>query len=156
MIKKTGFSLALVFLSMMFLNAQIEMQGPLTKEEVLQNCPDWKIVAESYVPNAMAIENLRALRQEIRVEVYFGTWCSDSKTHVGEYFKIMELVGNPVFVTSFVGLARDKEARKPYIQGKDVTRLPTFIVSVNGQEKGRIVEIPKKSVEEDLVDIITK
>jgi hypothetical protein len=156
MTKKIGFFLALAFLSAMLLKGQIEMQGPLTKDEVLQGCPDWKAVAESYVPNPVAIEKLKSLKQEVRVEIYFGTWCPDSKAHVGEYFKIMELAGNPVFVTDYVGMARDKQAREPYIRGKNVTKLPTFIVSINGQEKGRIIEIPKKSVEEDLVDILAK
>ena len=66
----------------------------------------------------------------------------------------MELVANPLFITLPTGLPQDKQARQIYIQGKDVTKLPTFIVYINGQEKGRIIEIPNKSVEEDLVDIL--
>ncbi len=37
-----------------------------------------------------------------------------------------------------------------------VTTIPTFIVFLDGMEKGRIVEVPAKSVEEDLVEIIER
>jgi hypothetical protein len=146
----------LAFITAIHLKGQVEMQGPVNQEEIYQNCPEWKAVADSYSPQATAIDWLKSFRQETRVEIYFGTWCSDSKSHVSEYFKIMELVANPFFITLQTGLPQDKQARQAYIGGKDVTKLPTFIVIVNGQEKGRIIEIPKKSVEEDLVDILAR
>jgi len=152
--KVSAILLGLVFITTISLKGQVEMQGPSTQEEIYQNCPGWKAVADSYSPEAAAIDRLKSVRQEIRIEIYFGTWCSDSKAHVSEYFKTMELVANPLFITLPTGLPQDKQARQTYIQGKDVTKLPTFIVYINGQEKGRIIEIPKKSVEEDLVDIL--
>jgi len=155
--KRTAFLfLALVFISTIFLKGQVEMQGPLSQEEIYETCPEWEAVADSYIPKAEAVEALRSIRQEVRVEIYLGTWCSDSKAHVSEYFKIMELAANPQIITLATGLPQDKQARQDYIQGKDITKLPTFIVSVNGLEKGRIIEIPKKTVEEDLADILAR
>ena len=39
---------------------------------------------------------------------------------------------------------------------KNIEKAPTFIVYINGQERGRIIETPQKSVEEDLIDIINR
>jgi len=44
----------------------------------------------------------------------------------------------------------------PIIAGKDIEKLPTFIVLVNGIEKGRIVETPARTVEEDLLALLRR
>ena len=47
-------------------------------------------------------------------------------------------------------------ARAAVIEGKNITKAPTFIIYTHNQEKGRIIENPIKSVEEDLLNIINK
>ncbi len=66
----------------------------------------------------------------------------------------MEMVDNPLITSSYIGLPKDKEARRPYIEDKNIIKVPTFIVLVNNQEQGRIIEHPAKSLEEDLIRII--
>jgi hypothetical protein len=56
--------------------------------------------------------------------------------------------------TTFTGVPRDRAARGPYIEGKDIERIPTFIIFLRDQEVGRIVETPRRSVEEDLWAIL--
>lgn len=138
------------------LRSQTEMVGELNREDILKNCPDWQEVVASYFPKADVVDKIKAVNREIQIEIYLGTWCSDSKAHVSAYFKMLDLVDNPLIQTTYIGLPRDKQARLPYIQGKDIQRLPTFIVSMDGKEKGRIIETPAKSVEEDLLEIIEK
>jgi len=135
---------------------QTEMLGPLTKDDILKNLPAWQEVAASYNPKPDILEKLRAVSQIVQVEIYLGTWCPDSQAHVSAYFKIVDFVDNPLLQTNYIGVPRDKSKREPYIQGKNIIRLPTFIVFLDGQEKGRIIETPTKSVEEDLLDIINK
>jgi hypothetical protein len=65
-------------------------------------------------------------------------------------------VDNPLISTTYIGIPRDKQARQEFIQGKNIEKLPTFIVTLDNQEKGRIIETPVKSVEEDLFDIINR
>jgi Thioredoxin len=136
------------------LSGQIELQGELTPDEILNNLPDWRTAAESYSPNLEFISGLQAVREEIQIEVFLGTWCPDSKQNVSAYFKIMDLVQNPLIRTTYIGLPQKKEDRAKYIQGKDIQRIPTFIVTIRGQEAGRIIETPRTSVEEDLWRII--
>jgi hypothetical protein len=135
---------------------QTDLVGPVTKETVFQKCADWQPIAAAYNPKPEFIERLRGLAREIRVEVFLGTWCSDSKAHVSEYFKVLEIADTPLIQTSYIAVPEDKTKRAAYYQGKDILKIPTFIVFVNGLEKGRIVEVPQKSVEEDLVAIIER
>jgi thiol-disulfide isomerase/thioredoxin len=88
------------------------------------------------------------------VEIFLGTWCPDCRQHVSAYLKIMDMVRNPMFRTTYTGVPRDREARGPYIEGKNIERLPTFIVLLRDQEIGRIIETPSKSVEEDLWEML--
>ena len=148
------------FIAFLFLftssQAQVELLGELTKEEILEKLPDWQAVVASYTPKPEVIEKLKSINREIQIEVFLGTWCPDSKAHVSAYFKIMELVENPLLRTTYIGLPQEKQARQEFIEGKNIVRIPTFIVTMNNQEKGRIIETPVKSVEEDLLDITNK
>ena len=150
----------ILFLLIFFLSISVygglELVGPLSKEEILQNLPDWEIEVASYIPNPEVIEKLKSIQSEIKIEIVLGTWCPDTKRNVSAYFKIMEMVDNPLFMTTYIGIPRDKDSRKPFIEGKNITNVPTFIIFMNNQEKGRIIENPIKSVEEDLLDIINK
>jgi len=40
------------------------------------------------------------------------------------------------------------------IDNLDIKRVPTFIIYENGEEIGRIIETPKKSLEKDLEKIV--
>jgi hypothetical protein len=150
-------SFALLALSLACFSAipeQNEMLGPLSPEAILEQHPDWRAVVKAYQPKPDCIDKLRAGLREVKIEIYLGTWCPDSKAHVSEYFKVMELVDSPLFQTAYIGVPRDKGKRAPYYQGKDILKLPTFLVFVDGREIGRIVETPEKTVEEDLVRIL--
>ena len=135
---------------------KLELLGPLSKEEILENFPDWQVEVASYVPNLEVIEKLQALPSEINIEIFLGTWCSDTKRNVSAYFKIMDMVDNPLIMTTYIGIPEEDDSRKPFIEGKNITKVPTFVIFMNNQEKGRIIENPIKSIEEDLLDIINK
>jgi hypothetical protein len=150
------FFFILLVSSMIPLCGQTEFAGPVTKEAILQKCPDWQPIAAAYNPKPEFIERLRSLTREIRIEVFLGAWCSDSKTHVGEYFKILEMADSPLIQTSYIAIPEDKTKRAAQYQGRDILKIPTLIVFVDGLEKGRIVEVPVKSVEEDLGAIIER
>jgi hypothetical protein len=143
-----------LFLIGKLLPGQVELLGELTRDEILQNLPDWQAVAASYSPNLDVITRLQAVNEEIQIEIFLGTWCPDSKQHVSAYFKIMDLVQNPLIRTTYIGIPRDRDDRQEYTQGKNIERIPTFIVTLRGQEAGRIVETPRISVEEDIWKII--
>ena len=131
-----------------------DLVGPTSREAILEHCPDWLGLTASYQPKPAALDKLRALGREVRVEVFFGSWCSDSIAHVPAFFKVLDLVDLPFIRAEYFGVPEAKEKRAEYYQGRDVVKLPTFIVFVDGREAGRIVETPQSSVEEDLVRIL--
>ena len=154
--KKTLYFLSLLFILSTFIYSNTDLLGPITKEEILENFPDWNEVVASYSPKHDVIEKLRSIDYEVKIEVFLGTWCPDSIRNVSAYFKIMDMVDNPLIQTNYIGIPWDKESRKKYIKGKNILKVPTFIVFINDQEKGRIIENPSKTVEEDLLDIISR
>ncbi|MFB0564079.1 MAG: thioredoxin family protein [Candidatus Aminicenantaceae bacterium] len=155
---KTAILVLLISILMMpfFILGETELVGQLNKEAILQSFPEWQEVAASYDPNPEIIEKLHAITEEIKIEIVLGTWCPDSKEHVSAFFKVMELVDNPLISTIYIGIPRNKEARQQYIQGKNIMKVPTFIVYFHNEEKGRIIETPTNSVEKDLLDIIIR
>ena len=148
--------LCFIILPFISVYGKLELLGPLSKEEILENFPDWQVEVASYVPDPEVIEKLQSIPSEIKIEIFLGTWCPDTKRNVSAYFKIMDMVDNPFIMTSYIGIPRDNDSRKPFIEGKNIMKVPTFIILINDEEKGRIIENPTKSVEEDVLDIIIK
>jgi thiol-disulfide isomerase/thioredoxin len=151
----------LIFPSLMLLALGVycgsrDLEGPCTREDILKNSPEWQAGLAAYAPKPEIIDRLRSLAMEIRIDVYFGTWCSDSKSHLPALFKVMEMADTPLLRADCYAVPEAKSKRAPFFRGNDIKNLPTFIVFVNGLEKGRIVEKPKKSIEEDLLEIIEK
>ncbi len=133
---------------------QAERLGPLTKDQIFEACPEWQAAAAAYSPDPASLDALRSLSREVTIEVFMGTWCSDSKDHVPALFKVLEMADTPLLRAVFVGVPEDRERRAAYFHGLSIEKIPTFVVTVDGREVGRIVEHPKASVEADLVAIL--
>ena len=134
--------------------AEQDLLGPVVREAILEHSPAWQDLVAAYQPKPEAVDKLRGLGHEIRIEVYFGSWCSDSKAQLSAFFKVLDLVDTPLLQTAYFGMPEDKAKRAAYDRGREIVKLPTFIVIVDGREIGRIVETPKTTVEEDLVRIL--
>jgi hypothetical protein len=131
-----------------------EIVGSVSRETILEKCPAWIDLMAAYQPAPEALDKLRGLGREVVIEVYFGSWCSDSMAHVSAFFKILDLADTPLLRAEYFGIPEAKDKRAPYDRGRKIVKLPTFVVVVDGREAGRIVETPKRSVEEDLVRIL--
>ncbi len=131
-----------------------ELVGPADRETILERCPAWTAIAAAYQPDPEAVAKLAGLDREVRVEVYFGSWCSDSEAHVSAFFKVLDMADTPLLRAACIGVPEAKDRRAPYVSGRGVEKLPTFVVLVDGREAGRIVETPQKTVEADLVRIL--
>ena len=153
---KRGFIVLLLtlFFSSLFYGTE-DFYGKIEKEKILNNFPEWQETVTAYLPDPEIIYGLQTLDIPVNIEIFLGTWCPDSAQHVNEYFKIMNMVDNPYFMTIYIGIPKDKESRKPYIKGKNIQKIPTFIVFSDGEEIGRIIEHPIESLEEDILDIIS-
>jgi hypothetical protein len=131
-----------------------DLAGPVGREAILEHSPAWQGLVAAYQPKPEALEKLRGLGREVKIEVFFGSWCSDSMAHVSAYFKILDLLDTPLIQTAYFAVPEAKDKRAPYLNGREIAKLPTFLVIVDGLEIGRIVETPKVTLEEDLVRIL--
>ncbi len=90
------------------------------------------------------------------VYVFLGTWCSDSKREVPRFCKIMDhtyFAGTPVRY-----FALDGNKHTDVINTKEfyIDYVPTFIFYYRGNELCRIIEAPKLSLEEDIMDLLSR
>jgi hypothetical protein len=131
-----------------------ELVGPLTRDALLEKLPEWNSFVLAYSPDLEVVSRLQKVPEDVQVEVFLGTWCPDCRQHVSAYLKLMDMVRNPLIKSTFTGIPRQRELRQEYIAGRNVERVPTFIVHFRGREIGRLIETPKISVEADLWEIL--
>ncbi|WP_293300728.1 thioredoxin family protein [Pedobacter sp. UBA4863] len=111
---------------------------------------------ENYNIDSTTVPQLIKLMKGKKIKVVLGTWCGDSKYQVPNFLKVTDAAKVKEDDVSFIAVNGDKKAENGLIGDLDIQRVPTFIVTdKQGKEIGRIVEHPKKSLELDLVDILT-
>jgi len=112
---------------------------------------------EVYEPSEKYIEKMKKVKINlVDITIVFGTWCSDSKIQVPRFYKVLDKAGYNEKRMTVIGVSRKKLAFVTNIEHLDIVLVPTFIISQNGKELGRIIETPKKSLEKDLAKIINK
>ena len=131
-----------------------DLVGPVSRELILKHSPAWEGVAAAYQPDPAVLDRLHGLGREARIEVYFGNWCSDSAVLVPALFKLLDTADTPLLQAVYTAVPEAKEKRALYCRDKDVIKLPTFVILLDGREAGRIVETPEKSLEADLARIL--
>lgn len=111
---------------------------------------------EMYEPSQKYVDKIKEKIDKVEITVVFGTWCSDSKIQVPRFYKILNRVDFNSKYVKLIGVNRDKNALSVNITDLNIERIPTFIIYQNGQELGRITEMPHKTLEKDLSKIVGK
>ena len=106
-----------------------------------------------YRPDAKIINQLKPVVNAYKIVILMGTWCPDSREQVPVLFKVLDEAGYrktpDIFFTP-----RKYKYYKPAKNYK-IIRVPTIIVYKDDKEKARIIEYPMKSIEVDLLKIMT-
>lgn len=84
--------------------------------------------------------------------IILGTWCSDSREHLPALMKVCDLAG--ITDIELIGVNHKKTSTGLDLSTYQIEYVPLIIVYVNGKEKGRIIESPKKSIEADLLNLL--
>ncbi len=106
-----------------------------------------------YEPDKFLLEQIKNLSDSIYIQIFMGTWCSDSRREVPRFLKIMDLAGFDQQDLQIINVDRKKKSPTHEEKNKSIEFVPTFIISNNGIEIGRIVEFPIITLESDLLDI---
>lgn len=132
--------------------------GPMTVDELWATAPVWRSIADVYEPDGAIVERLKAIDEPVKLEVVMATWCGDSRQHVPRLLKSIALAANPNITVELIGIDAEFLAPMEVIGGRNITNVPTVIVSSAGNapaELGRYVETPAgATIEDDICDIV--
>jgi hypothetical protein len=138
--------------------AEPEVLGAAKPDQILKISPEWKTNYDVYSPDSAAVakisEAASKARGDLRIEVIFGSWCSDSVAQVPALLKVLDQVGKEALPATYMGVHRARKDREERITALKIEAIPTFIVYRKDAEIGRMVETPKMSVEADLAEIL--
>jgi thiol-disulfide isomerase/thioredoxin len=108
----------------------------------------------SYETDKDIIPQIANRKNDYTFILVLGTWCSDSKRDVPKFFKVMDLAGVQENQILLFGVDRAKKGSDEITERYAVKRVPTIIMLKKGEEIGRITEMPRKTIEYDLAEMI--
>ncbi len=107
-----------------------------------------------YAPDTAAVRQLAGMQDSVDLVVVFGTWCSDSRREIPRFWKIIDSCRFPVSRIAQIAVDRTMEIPPGIKKLYGITNVPTVIVHYRGVEMGRIIESPKVTIEQDLVNLL--
>jgi len=111
---------------------------------------------KSYHPDATTVKAIAKKINKTTITIVFGSWCGDSRMQVGRFYKVLDEAGFDINHVKNIAVLRSLKAGDTDISGLHIRRVPTFIISYQNKEIGRIVESPKVSLEADLAAIVNQ
>jgi tetratricopeptide (TPR) repeat protein len=114
---------------------------------------------DEYEPNPKILAELRGADLEgLKISVFFGTWCGDSRREVPRMLKLFDAMGLSDEQVALIAVDSIDEALKRAPGGEErgleIYRVPTAIVMRDGHETNRLVEHPVLSLERDFLEIL--
>jgi hypothetical protein len=119
--------------------------------------PDFPSFRERYDTvhvNTEIVEMIARMHPDIDILVFFGSWCGDSRREVPRLVKIVRSAGIPEPRVRYYGLDRTKKSADGLTDTYRIERVPTIIILRGGEELGRVVELPRSTLEGDLFEIL--
>ena len=107
-----------------------------------------------YETDEFLIEQIKNLSDNIDIQIFMGTWCSDSRREVPRFLKILDAVNYEQKKLQIINVDRQKRSPTHEEKNKNIEYVPTFVINKNGNEIGRIVEFPIITLESDLHSIL--
>ena len=115
--------------------------GTLALADFATVLPLWQERGDKYVPYPDVIEWLKGAAPA-EIDVYFGSWCSDSFEQVPYLVTALKLAANPALTLTLIGVDRQKDEPEGRGKSAGVKRVPTIVITRDGTELGRVIETP--------------
>jgi hypothetical protein len=117
--------------------------------------PDWVQVEAGSAVDAKTAQALAAVAPGATLTIYLGSWCGDSRREVSRFWHALDAVGRPLpFPVTYIAVDPGKQEPAALLQGVDLRYVPTFVVTREGREVGRIVESAPHGIEKDLLALL--
>jgi thiol-disulfide isomerase/thioredoxin len=112
---------------------------------------------DDYQFNSDAINKLLEINKDnLTIKMVMGTWCPDSRREVPRFMRVLYIWQFPTERLAVLGVDNAKLCPIGDFDKLNILRVPTFIIYKNNIEVGRIIETPVTSLEQDMVNILTK
>ena len=115
-------------------------------DELLQQVPHWKTIADEYRPPEWAVKRLGELDEEgaIRLDIYYGPWCRDSSREVPKLLVLAQQAGLGVRLMPVDRrlrlIAHPEHPRDRATQDYPMQKTPTVVLYSKGAFVGEILE----------------
>ncbi|WP_371377577.1 thioredoxin family protein [Thalassotalea aquiviva] len=127
----------------------VDLVGKTTKVALHSQFDDFANSYFNYIPSDDEVKAAKTLPQDVHIDVYFATWCHDSQREVPRLLKIFNDHGHQI---NLIALDRHKSDPLGLAESHQVKYTPTIIMYAKEKELGRIIEVPNKSLSEDLLE----
>jgi len=115
---------------------------------------------EKYQVDSSLVPALKKAFKGKRMEFFVGTWCGESRADMPGVLKILQAaqVDSSQFKMIFLNNSGTMNRQSPghEEQGKNIVRVPTYILYKGKKEIGRIIDAPVETFEKDLLKILTR
>ncbi|MEW6196196.1 MAG: thioredoxin family protein [Bacteroidota bacterium] len=108
----------------------------------------------NYEVNPDSIIGLKEKLENVKIDIVFGSWCSDSRREVPRFLKILDELKYDYKNLSMIAVNRKKEAEGTKVKDLEIKLVPTFIFYSDEKEIGRIIETPVGTLEGNLQRIL--
>jgi len=108
----------------------------------------------NYEPDEFILEQILELSDSIDIQIFMGTWCSDSRREVPRFLKLIDRINFGIGKLQIINVDREKKSPTHEERGKNIEFVPTFIFNRNEVELGRIIEFPIITLESDMLDVL--
>ena len=133
--------------------AKLKTKPPLLgdhgPETLRSEKPEYASAAAAYEPIPRALEILEAQDRDVRVVIYFGTWCPVCSRLVPKVMKVEEALAGSKVRFEYYGLPQPL-TDDPRAKRDDIHGVPTGIVYVDGKEAGRLsgadLNVPERAI----------
>ena len=99
-------------------------------------------------------KTLKPFTKNLKIKVFMGTWCLDSKRELPQFFKILSAMDFDQDNLEMFAMSEEKNTPSNFEEGLKIYNVPTIVFFKNGKEINRFVELPVESLESDIKKII--
>lgn len=136
------------------IKGQEMLYGETSREQIFFDYPEWEKGYQSFHPDEAITAGLSGKGDGVRVEIFYGTWCGDSRREVPHFFKIADAANLQFDNVTLWAVDRSKKVDGDRADRMNIRRVATFIFFRGNEEIGRIIERPKASLEADMLQIL--
>lgn len=111
----------------------------------------------AYTPDALTVNSLKTTlaNKNIKITIVMGSWSGDSQKQVPRLYKIIDALGFSETNVVIYCVDRTKKTDKGETDNLGIQFIPTFVFYKDGKEIGRITELPKETLEKDMLGVVS-